>query len=89
MLNDNKDFYPTLNKELRNFLAVHFNLPIDEINKKRMADEMDKRNISIANSLQLQKLMDDIEWHLYTPFADQNKMQEIYGRADIIDTLFL
>ena len=43
---------------------------------------MDKSGINIETCIQLQKLMDEIEWQLYTPIADNEQMQQIYVRAN-------
>ena len=80
--NDPRPFYETLNSEIRIFLADKLQLPVETINKKRIAEEADKKGIPVHTCLQIQHLLDDIEWQLYTPFADQNKMQQMYNDAD-------
>jgi hypothetical protein len=74
-------FYETLNNEMRRFLASRLAVPVEIINKKRIAEELDKKGIGVGTSLQVQQLLDDIEWQLYTPFTDENKMQEMYQTA--------
>lgn len=81
---DSKGFYEVLNKELRQFLAVRLQIPVEIINKKRMAEELDKTGVAVTTSLQIQQLLQDIEWQLYTPFTDENKMQEMYQAANTI-----
>ena len=73
---DSKAFYKALNEGLCNFLAGYFHITSEEINKKRIAEEIDKKGIAIVTGLKLQQLMDDIEWQLYTPFYEQDKMQK-------------
>ena len=77
-------FYETLNKELRNFLASRLVVPMETINKKRIAEELDKKGVTVSTSLQVQQLLDAIEWQLYTPCADESKMEEMYQAADSI-----
>ena len=78
---DAKNFYETLNKEFRKFLSEKLSLPLETINRKKIAEEADKLNIPITTCLQIQQLLDDIEFQLYTPFADQDNMQAMYHTA--------
>ncbi|MDO9374134.1 MAG: BatD family protein [Ferruginibacter sp.] len=77
-----KFFYETLNKDFRKFLADKFQLPVETINKKTIAEEADKRGISVNTCLEIHQLLDAIEWQLYTPFSEQEKMEEMYNTAD-------
>ncbi len=77
-------FYQTINKELRFFLSVKLQLQAETMNKKNIADALDKTGIAFNKSLGIQQLLDDIEWQLYTPFADESNMQEIYERAEML-----
>lgn len=81
---DSKGFYEALNKELRQFLAAQLSVPVETINKKRIAEELDKKGVAVTTSLQIQQLLNDVEWQLYTPFADENKMQDMYQAANTI-----
>jgi hypothetical protein len=81
---DSQGFYKALNKELRDFLADRLAVPVETINKKRIAEELDKKGVAVNTSLQVQQLLSDVEWQLYTPFADENKMQEMYQAANNI-----
>ena len=82
--NDGKRFYTTLNNELKQFLAIRFGLLPEAINKKIISDEMDKNGIAFTTSLSVQKLMDAIEWQLYTPFTDHDKMEKMYSEANML-----
>ncbi|MEO5889983.1 MAG: BatD family protein [Ferruginibacter sp.] len=81
---DTRGFYETLNHELRKFLADKFQISLATINKKKIAEEADKKGIAVHTTLQIQQLLDDIEWELYTPFAAGDRMQEIYDSADSV-----
>ena len=81
---DTRGFYQTLNNELRKFLSDKFQVPLATLNKKTITEEADKKGISLYTTLQIQRLLDDIEWQLYTPYADEDKMQEMYKTADTI-----
>jgi hypothetical protein len=80
--NDSKQFYTTLNQSFKNFLSHKLSIPQEELNKKTINEKMDKKNIAIETSLQVQQLLDEIEWELYTPFSDTSKMQQVYDRTN-------
>lgn len=80
--NDSKQFYATLNQSFKNFLSHKLNIPQEELNKKTINERMDKKNMAIETSLQVQQLLDEVEWELYTPFSDTSKMQQMYDRAN-------
>ena len=86
---DSKGFYEALNKELRQFLATQLAVPLETINKKRIAEALDSKGVTISTSLQVQQLLNDIEWQLYTPFVDENKMEEMYQAANTIVHSFM
>ncbi len=81
---NSKGFYEALNKELRKFLVGQLNVPVETINKKRIAEELDKKGVAVGTGLQIQQLLYDVEWQLYTPFTDENKMEEMYQAANTI-----
>ncbi|MEO7265473.1 MAG: BatD family protein, partial [Ferruginibacter sp.] len=78
------EFYALLNKELKTFLAAKFSLNEYEINSRKIINVMDKSGIDNSTILQLQQLLQDIEWMLYTPFERNEKMNEVYFRAQEI-----
>jgi hypothetical protein len=84
ILNDGKGFYKALNNELRQFLAGQLAVPVETINKKGIAEELDKKGVAVSTSLQIQQLLNDVEWQLYTPFSNEDKMQEMYQAANTI-----
>ena len=82
------DFYSLLNTELKNFLAQKFMVDPVEINTRSIATIMDKKNISNDTVLQLQELLREVEWQLYTPFERNEKMNVMYQEAqDIIQMI--
>ena len=80
--NDSAAFYPALNQSLHHYLSHKLQLPPEELNKKSISEKMDSKGIRNDITLQLQQLLDEIEWQLYTPFSQNEKMQEIYDRAN-------
>ncbi len=79
--NDTRQFYATLDKELHLFLAEKLKIASENISRRSIADALDKSGVSIADSFAIQKLLDEISLQLYTPFADENKMQDLYVEA--------
>lgn len=83
-----KAFFETLNQEFRKFLADKFGLSLETINRKKIAEEADTKGIPVMTCLRIQHLLDEIDMQLYTPFAEQEKMQELYNAADeLVHTL--
>ncbi len=78
---DAKLFYTHLNLGLKKFLAKKLALRAEEVNRKNITEQLDAKGISNETAVELQKLMDEIEWQLYTPFADNEKMKNMYNRA--------
>ena len=81
---DNTGFYNVLNNEIRMLLAEKLGVPVATINKKTIAEQADKKGIGVYDSLQIQQLLEEIEWHLYTPFAAEDKMEEMYNKATAV-----
>ncbi|MEO6228797.1 MAG: BatD family protein [Ferruginibacter sp.] len=81
---DHRQFFETLNKEFRQFLADKLGVHVETINRKIIAEEADKKGVPIYICMQIQTLLDDIELQLYTPFSNPEKMQEFYNTADEI-----
>ncbi len=80
--NDTALFYSQLNTGLKNYLSKKLILPQEELNRKNIAEQLDVKGISNETSVEVQKLIDEIEWQLYTPFADNEKMKEMYERTN-------
>ncbi|MEJ7626634.1 MAG: BatD family protein [Ferruginibacter sp.] len=76
------EFYSLLMSEIKNDLSSKFNVSPEEINKKTLAEKMDKLNISNETVLSLQQLLQEIEWQLYTPFERNEKMNSLYSRSN-------
>jgi BatD DUF11 like domain len=86
--NDGKMFYVVLNQDLKTYLSHKLAIPLEELNKKNITEKLDKKGIINETSLQLHTLMDEIEWQLYTPFTESEKMKETYEKAyDLVQLL--
>jgi len=79
---DAKLFYTYLNQELKNYLAKKLSLTAEDLNRKNIAEKLDAKGISNETAVELQTLLDEIEWQLYTPFTGNEKMKSMYERAN-------
>ena len=85
---DGRSFYIELNRSFKNYLSKKLSIPSEDLNKKNISEELDKRGVTNETCRQLHQLMDEIEWQLYTPFVENEKMKGIYERAhDLIQLL--
>jgi BatD DUF11 like domain len=78
------DFYALLNTELKFYLATRYTLSEGIVDSTILMKEMDKAGVNNNAILQTQQLLQDIEWQLYTPFERNEKLQEMYARAQTI-----
>ncbi len=74
-------FYSLLNTELKTYLARKFSVDVNSINCNSINVVMDTKGIANETVLKLQKLMQEIEWQLYTPFERNDAMHEKYRQA--------
>lgn len=78
---EGKLFYITLNEELKQYLSRKLSLPAEELNKRSITNILDKTGIPLNISMQLNKLIDEVEFQLYTPLVETGKQKELYDRA--------
>ncbi len=81
---DGRAFYTELNQALKNYLSKKLSIPAEELNKKNISEQLDKKGVAHETSMQLHRLMDEIEWQLYTPFTENEKMKIAYEKANEI-----
>jgi hypothetical protein len=74
-------FYTQLNLGLKNYLSKKFAIPAEELNRKNIVEHLDAKGVSNETAVQLQKLLDEIEWQLYTPFVNDEQMQALYNQT--------
>jgi len=81
---DGRAFYTELNQAFKNYLSKKLSIPAEELNKKNISEQLDRKGVAHETSMQLHRLMDEIEWQLYTPFTENEKMKAAYERANEI-----
>ncbi len=74
-------FYAALNKELHIFLAATLQLTPETINKRSIAEGLDKSGVPVGTRITIQNLLDEISLQLYTPVSDESKLQDYYEKA--------
>ena len=79
--NNGNEFFIALNQDLKNYIASKLKIPAEELNRKNITEQIDKKGISNETSLQLQKLIDELDWQLYTPFSENEKRVEMFERT--------
>lgn len=85
---DGTAFYKSLNEGLKKYLAKKFSIAPEELDKKKIIEQVDKKGIANETARQLYTLINEIEFELYTPIAHTEKMKEMYDRTnDVISLL--
>jgi hypothetical protein len=69
---------------MKEWLAARFSLRKEDLTVKSIAVAMDKAGIDNDVVLQLQQLLQEIEWQLYTPFERGEEMALIHSRSQTI-----
>lgn len=78
------EFYSVLNNELKAYFSQKLGIDAALINAKTLSASMDKAGIDNETSLLAQRLLRDIEWQLYTPFEQNEMLNEMYARSQTI-----
>ncbi len=81
---DSNTFFKELNLGLKNYLSTKLNLPVAAVTKKNIEIVFNKNNVDADTTLKLQQLFTNLEMQLYSPFANSEKMQELYYDAQEI-----
>lgn len=81
------EFYSVLDCSLKNYLAGKFKVPIEELTKKRVNEELDKCNVGLGTSLMLNSLLDEVEMNVYAPLSNSNHLKNVYEKASEVVAL--
>lgn len=74
------DFYILLKRELLDFLTCRFRLE-KNLKPREIIEALDAKNVSNEIVMQLDRLIQDIELQLYTPFERNSMMDILYSRT--------
>jgi len=80
-------FYSVLDASFKKYLSTKFKVPAEELTKKRLNEELDKRNVGLGTSLLLSSLMEDVELNVYAPPSSANHLKEVYEKASEVVSL--
>jgi hypothetical protein len=84
---DSAGFYHSLDASLKKYLASKFNMPVSELSKKRLNEELDKCNVSLNTSLMLTSLMEEVEMNLYAPPSNATQLHSVFEKASEVVSL--
>ena len=70
-----------LDLSLHKYLSEKLKVPVEELNKKKINERMDKNNIGVGTTLLVNSLLEDIELNLYAPASSESQMQQVYEKA--------
>lgn len=84
---DGGGFYRVLDQSLKKYLSAKFKVPAEELNKKRINEELDRCNVGLGTSLLLNSLLEEIEINVYAPPADVNHLKSAFEKASEVISL--
>ena len=87
MQQDSVAFYHELHCSLKKYLAGKFKLPVEELTKKRLNEELDKCNVGLGTSLMLNSLLEEVEINLYAPLSGNNHLTRVFEKASEVVSL--
>ncbi len=81
-----KEFFIVLNTSMKKYLAGKFKIAPEEFSRKRLHEEMDKRNVGIGTSHMVNSLLEEIEMNLYS-MPQQQHLQNAFEKASEVVAL--
>lgn len=84
---DGAQFYNVLDAALKKYLSAKLKIPVEEITKKRVNEELDKCNVGLGTSLMLNSLLEEIEMNLYAMPAHGNHLKSTFEKASEVVSL--
>jgi hypothetical protein len=82
-LNDNGSpkFYSELNAGFKNYLSYIINVPSTQLDNKIIIDFFHKKNIPENLCIAVEKILEEIQWQLYTPYADYHQQKILFEKV--------
>src|SRR5665647_666961 len=78
---DNVEFYHVLDTSLKKYLSGKFKVPVEDLTKKRLSEELDRCNVGLGTSLMLNSLIEEVEINLYAPPSTTNHLKKVFEKA--------
>jgi hypothetical protein len=80
-------FFSILDSSVKNYLAIKLKVPVNELTRKRIIEELDRCNVSLGTTLMLSSLLDEIEINLYAPPSSVHHLNNIFEKASEVISL--
>lgn len=80
------EFFAVLNCSMKKYLSGKLNIPLEDISKKRIQEEMDKHNVGVGTAQMVAALFEEIEMNLYS-MPQQQHLQNAFEKASEIVAL--
>lgn len=80
------EFFAVLNCSMKKYLSGKLNIPLEEISKKRIHEEMDTCNVGVGTAHMVNALFEEIEMNLYS-MPQQQHLQIAFEKASEIVAL--
>ena len=80
-------FFSILDSSIKKYLASKLKVPVNELNRKRIIEELDRCNVSLGTTLMLSSLLDEIEINLYAPPSSVHHLNNIFEKASEVISL--
>src|SRR6185437_1699096 len=80
-------FFSILDSSVKNYLAIKLKVPVNELTRKRIIEELDRCNVSLGTTLMLSSLLDEIEINLYAPPSSILHLNNIFEKASEVVSL--
>lgn len=81
------EFYHVLDASLKKYLSAKFKVPVEELTKKRLNEELDKCCVGLGTSHMLNSLLEEVEINLYAPPSNANHLINVFEKASQVVSL--
>jgi len=75
------NFINVLDTSLKKYLSGKFKVPVEDLTKKRLSEELDRCNVGLGTSLMLNSLIEEVEINLYAPPSTTNHLKKVFEKA--------
>ena len=81
MNNKKNEFYEELMRALYGYFGDKLSIPVANLSKDNIEDELKKRNVAQEHIKQVIELLDDCEFARFAPGDDEGRMDRLYDQA--------
>ncbi|MEO7315429.1 MAG: hypothetical protein ABIW47_09595, partial [Ginsengibacter sp.] len=80
------EFFAVLNCSMKKYLSGKLNIPLEEISRKKIQEEMDTHNVGVGTASMVCALFTEIEMNLYS-MPQQQHLQSAFEKASEVVAL--